>query len=51
VSVANSSVIPPATRTARSRSFFFAKYGITPDPFGTALQDFGPGGGDWGAMN
>jgi len=23
---------------------------VTPDPVGTALQDFGKGGGDWGAM-
>ncbi|MEO1471994.1 MAG: ABC transporter substrate-binding protein, partial [Pseudomonadota bacterium] len=26
-------------------------YGLTADPVGNALSDFGPGGGDWGAMN
>ena len=25
-------------------------YSIVPDPVGTLLQDYGPGGSDWGAM-
>jgi len=27
------------------------QYALVPDPIGTLLQDFGPQGGDWGAMN
>jgi peptide/nickel transport system substrate-binding protein len=52
VSVGNSSEIPAGHQDGTLELGLFARnYGITPDPFGTALQDFGPGGGDWGAMN
>ena len=26
-------------------------FALVPDPIGTMLSDYGPGGGDWGAMN
>ena len=31
-------------------ALFARNYGLTPDPIGTVLADFGAGGGDWGAM-
>jgi len=31
-------------------ALFARNYALTPDPIGTVLQDFGAGGGDWGAM-
>ncbi|UMY16131.1 ABC transporter substrate-binding protein [Methylobacterium organophilum] len=52
VSIGNTSDIPARHRDGSldlglvSRSF-----AMIPDPLGTLLQDFGPDGGDWGAMN
>lgn len=52
VSIGNTSDIPARHRDGSldlglvSRSF-----AMIPDPLGTMLQDFGPDGGDWGAMN
>ena len=51
VSVANYSEIPAGHQDGSLHVALYARnYGLTPDPIGTVLQDFGPGGGDWGAM-
>ncbi len=51
VSVSNYSEIPAGHRDGTLHVALYARnYGLTPDPVGTALQDFGEGGGDWGAM-
>ena len=51
VSVANYSEIPAGHQDGSLHVALFARnYGLTPDPIGTVLQDFGNGGGDWGAM-
>ena len=52
VSVSNYSVIPEGHQDGSLHVALFARnYGLTPDPIGTVLADFGQGGGDWGAMN
>lgn len=52
VSVSNFSEIPAGHQDGSLHVALYARnYGLTPDPIGTVLQDFGPGGGDWGAMN
>lgn len=52
VSVGNSSDIPAGHRDGTLQMGLMARsFGLVPDPLVTALQDFGPGGGDWGAMN
>lgn len=52
VSVSSYSEIPAGHKDGSLHVALYArKYGLTPDPIGTVLQDFGPGGGDWGAMN
>ena len=51
VSVANYSEIPAGHQDGSLHVALYARnYGLTPDPIGTVLQDFGAGGGDWGAM-
>jgi peptide/nickel transport system substrate-binding protein len=51
VSVSNYSEIPAGHQDGSLHVALYARnYGLTPDPVGTVLQDFGPGGGDWGAM-
>jgi len=51
VSVASYSEIPAGHQDGTLHVALYARnYGLTPDPVGTALQDFGTGGGDWGAM-
>jgi peptide/nickel transport system substrate-binding protein len=51
VSVANYSEIPAGHQDGSLHVALYARnYGLTPDPIGSVLQDFGPGGGDWGAM-
>jgi peptide/nickel transport system substrate-binding protein len=51
VSVSNYSEIPKGHKDGSLEVALFARnYGLTPDPIGTVLQDFGTGGGDWGAM-
>ena len=51
VSVANYSEIPAGHQDGSLHVALFARNsGLTPDPIGTVLQDFGNGGGDWGAM-
>lgn len=52
VSVANYSEIPAGHKDGTLHVALFARnYGLTPDPIGTVIADFGKGGGDWGAMN
>lgn len=52
VAIGNSSDIPARHRDGTLELGLAARhYGLVPDPIGTLLQDFGPGGGDWGAMN
>ena len=52
VSVANYSEIPAGHQDGTLHVALYARnYGLTPDPIGTVLADFGAGGGDWGAMN
>lgn len=51
VSVGNSSEIPSGHQDGTLELALLARnYGLVPDPLGTLLQDFGPQGGDWGAM-
>ncbi|WP_299622127.1 ABC transporter substrate-binding protein [Pelagibius sp.] len=51
VSVANYSEIPAGHQDGTLHVALYARnYSLTPDPIGTVLQDFGSGGGDWGAM-
>lgn len=51
VSVSNYSEIPAGHKDGSLHVALFARnYGLTPDPIGTVLADFGPGGGDWGSM-
>lgn len=52
VSVGNSSDIPAGHRDGSLDMALAARnYALTPDPVVNAADDFGPGGGDWGAMN
>ena len=51
VSVANSSEIPAGHRDGSLEMALFARsFSVLPDPIGTLRLDFGPRGGDWGAM-
>lgn len=51
VAVGNSSEIPAGHRDGTLEVALLARnFGLIPDPLGTVLQDFGPEGGDWGAM-
>jgi peptide/nickel transport system substrate-binding protein len=51
VVVGNSSDIPAGHRSGDFELGLAARnYGNVPDPVATLLQDFGPDGGDWGAM-
>ncbi|RAR69044.1 peptide/nickel transport system substrate-binding protein [Pantoea ananatis] len=48
----NSSEIPARHHDGSLQMALFARnFALTPDPTGTLLQDYGPQGGDWGAMN
>ena len=52
VSVSNYSQIPAGHKDGSLHVALYARnYGLTPDPIGTVLADFGADGGDWGAMN
>ena len=52
VSVGSYSEIPAGHQDGSLHVALYARnYGLTPDPIGTVLADFGAGGGDWGAMN
>ncbi|MDA8453613.1 ABC transporter substrate-binding protein [Acidovorax sp. GBBC 3334] len=51
VDVGNSGDIPLGHRDGSLQLALIARnYATTPDPTSTLAQDFGPGGGDWGAM-
>lgn len=51
VSVGNSSDIPAGHQDGTLELALVARnYSLVPDLLGTLLQDFGPNGGDWGAM-
>jgi len=51
VSVNSYTEIPAGHQDGSLHVALYARnYGLTPDPIGTVLADFGPGGGDWGAM-
>jgi peptide/nickel transport system substrate-binding protein len=51
VSIGNSSEIPNGHQNGSLELALVARnYGLVPDPLGILLQDFGPRGGDWGAM-
>ncbi|GGY02051.1 ABC transporter substrate-binding protein [Litchfieldella qijiaojingensis] len=51
VAVGNASEIPSGHRDGSLELGLAARnYGLVPDPLGTVLEDFGPEGGDWGAM-
>ncbi|MEQ9607822.1 MAG: ABC transporter substrate-binding protein [Kiloniellaceae bacterium] len=51
VSVGNSSEIPSRHKDGTLEMGLISRlYSIVPDPVGTLLQDYGPGGSDWGSM-
>ncbi|MCD2518392.1 ABC transporter substrate-binding protein [Massilia sp. G4R7] len=51
VTIGNSSDIPAGHRSGGLQMGLVARnFGNLPDPVATLLQDFGPEGGDWGAM-
>jgi peptide/nickel transport system substrate-binding protein len=51
VAIVNSGEIPAGHRDGTLDMALFARnFSLVPDPFGTVVQDFGPEGGDWGAM-
>lgn len=51
VSIGNASEIPAGHRDGTLEVGLLARnFSLVPDPIGTMLQDFSPGGGDWGAM-
>jgi peptide/nickel transport system substrate-binding protein len=51
VAIMNSGEIPAGHRDGTLQMALAARnFSLVPDPLGTLLQDFGPQGGDWGAM-
>jgi peptide/nickel transport system substrate-binding protein len=51
VSIVNSGEIPAGHKDGTLEMALYARnLALVPDPLGTVLQDFGPEGGDWGAM-
>lgn len=51
VSIVNASDIPAGHQDGTLELALVARnYALVPDPIGSLLQDFGPQGGDWGAM-
>lgn len=52
VAIGNSSEIPAGHQDGTLELGLLARnFSLIPDPLGTLVQDFSPGGGDWGAMN
>jgi len=52
VSIGNPADLPAGHKDGSLDASLYARnYSLTPDPVVNALEDFGPGGGDWGAMN
>ena len=51
VAIVNSGEIPAGHRDGTLEAALYARnFSLVPDPVGTVVQDFGPQGGDWGAM-
>ncbi|MBC9177143.1 ABC transporter substrate-binding protein [Roseomonas ludipueritiae] len=51
VAIVNSGEIPAGHRDGTLEAALMARnFSLVPDPLGTLLQDYGPNGGDWGAM-
>ncbi len=51
VAIMNSGEIPAGHKDGTLEAALFARnLALVPDPLGTVLQDYGPQGGDWGAM-
>ncbi|MGY4803482.1 ABC transporter substrate-binding protein [Teichococcus aerofrigidensis] len=51
VAIVNSGEIPAGHRDGTLEAALMARnFSLVPDPLGTMLQDYGPRGGDWGAM-
>ncbi|MEK8028244.1 ABC transporter substrate-binding protein [Pseudaquabacterium rugosum] len=51
VSITNSGEIPAGHQDGTLELALLARnHGLVPDPLGSLIQDFGPRGGDWGAM-
>lgn len=52
IAIGNSGDIPAGHQDGTLELGLIARnFSLVPDPLGTLLQDFGPAGGDWGAMN
>ncbi len=52
VAIVNSGEIPAGHNDGTLEAALLARnFSLVPDPLGTLLQDYGPKGGDWGAMN
>jgi len=52
IAIMNSGEIPAGHRDGTLELALLARnFSLVPDPLGTLLQDYGPQGGDWGAMN
>ena len=52
VVIGNSSEVPSSHQNGTLELALVARnFSLVPDPIGTLMQDFGPAGGDWGAMN
>jgi len=52
LAIGNSSEIPAGHQDGSLELALLARnFALIPNPLGTLLQDYGPGGGDWGAMN
>lgn len=52
VAVGNSSEIPAGHRDGSLQMGLASRnFSLVPDPLGTLLEDYGPDGGEWGAMN
>ena len=52
VNVGNASEIPAGHQDGSLNMALLGRnYGLVPNPLPTLMQDFGPTGGDWGAMN
>jgi peptide/nickel transport system substrate-binding protein len=51
VAIVNSGEIPAGHRDGTLQAALMARnFSLVPDPLGTLMQDYGPNGGDWGAM-
>lgn len=52
IAIGNSGDVPAGHQDGTLETALVARnFSLVPDPLGTLMQDFGPDGGDWGAMN